>query len=206
MGNKKTDVKLKYYPDEDEMRTAQLVCCGRFCNACETPAEYAWRKREVDMSLLLERAIEDELTETEKEIIRDFWYNSESLTSIAEKRKIKPPTVKATLERAQKKIERVLKYAVFYQQEIMSDSLVPAALGNARIIACARNGVSDRVAERIKNLRLSQGITLKSFEKATGISAFKIEDIENGAQIGATEIIAVSEFFNVTTDYILKGE
>ena len=57
------------YPDEEEMKAAQLACCGRVCKECETPVAYAWRKREVDMALLREFAIENELTETEKNIV-----------------------------------------------------------------------------------------------------------------------------------------
>lgn len=200
------DVKLKCYPDEEEMLAAQLACCGRYCNACETPAEYAWRKREVDMSLLLEKAIQEELTETEKEIIIDYWFDSESLTQIAEKRKIKPPSVKGTLTRAQEKIERALRYAVFYQQEIMSESVVSAVMGRARIIASARNGLSEKSAERIKNLRLAQGLSMEKLEKATGIPVEKIKRLESGEAPEISELIIISDFFGVTTDYILKGE
>ena len=46
------------YPSKEEIKAAQLACCGRCCDACETPAEYAWRKRSVDLSVLLENAIE----------------------------------------------------------------------------------------------------------------------------------------------------
>lgn len=200
------DVKLKHYPDEEEIKAAQLACCGRYCNACETPAEYAWRKREVDMSLLLERAIQEELTETEKEILTDYWFKSESLTQIAEKRKIKPPSVKGTLTRAQEKIERVLRYAVFYQQEIMSESVIPAVMGRARIIASARNGLSKKTGDRIKNLRLAQALSIEKLEKATGIPVEKIRGLESGDAPTVSELIIISDFFNVATDYILKGE
>ncbi len=206
MNKKETAVKLKCYPDEEEMRAAQLACCGRHCNACETPAEYAWRKREVDMSLLLEKAIEDELTQTEKEIITDFWFNSESLTRIAEKRNIRPPSVKGTLERAQKKIERALRYVVFYQQEIMAENIVSVVSGRARVIAASRNRACENVSERIKSLRTSQGLTVERLEKATGITAERIKNLEEGKEIDLSELVTISEFFGVTTDYILKGE
>ena len=57
------------YPDEDEIKAAQLACCGRVCRDCEAPAAYAWRKREVDLALLLEKAIENELTEHERSMM-----------------------------------------------------------------------------------------------------------------------------------------
>ena len=88
------------YPDEDEMKAAQLACCGRACKECETPVAYAWRKREVDMALLLEFAIENELTENEKDIVTDRWYDSLSYSQIAEKRNISASTARVTSERA----------------------------------------------------------------------------------------------------------
>ena len=206
MNSKETNVKQMYYPDEEEMRAAQLACCGRFCNACETPAEYAWRKREVDMSLLLERAIEDELTEIEKEIVKEYWFDSDSLKVIAQRRKIKSPTVKGTLNRAEKKIERALRYVIFYQQGIMSESVVSAVACRAKAIASARNSSAKGMSERINNLRVSQGLTFEKMQKATGITQSKLIEIENGVVSDISDLIILSEFFGVTTDYILKGE
>lgn len=206
MNSKETNVKQMYYPDEEEMRAAQLACCGRFCNACETPAEYAWRKREVDMSLLLERAIEDELTESEKEIIKEYWFDSDSLKVIAQRRKIKSPTVKGTLNRAEKKIERALRYVIFYQQGIMSETVVSAVVCRAKVIASARNSSAKGMSERINNLRVSQGLTFEKMQKATGITQSKLIEIENGVVSDISDLIILSEFFGVTTDYILKGE
>ncbi len=206
MNNKETVVKQMYYPDEEEMRAAQLACCGRFCNACETPAEYAWRKRDVDMSLLLERAIEDELTETEKEILKEYWFDSDSLKVIAERRKIKSPTVKGTLNRAEKKIERALRYVIFYQQGIMSESVISAVACRAKVIASARNSSTKNISERIRNLRVSQGVTVDKLQKATGIPKSRLDKIENGVVSDISDLVILSEFFGVTTDYILKGE
>ncbi len=200
------DVKLKYYPDEEEMKAAQLACCGRHCTACETPAEYAWRKREVDMAILLEKAIREELTQTEREIITEFWFNSESLTSIASKRNIKPPSVKGTLNRAQEKIENALRYAVCYQQNIMSETIIPVVVGRARVIAAARNSCSGSCGDRITRLRQSQSLSRETLESATGIPLSRISKIELGSNPTADELVALSEFFDVTTDFILKGE
>ena len=73
------------YPSKEEIKAAQLACCGRCCDACETPAEYAWRKRGVDMAVLLEKAIETELSENERITVRERWYESMSVGEIATK-------------------------------------------------------------------------------------------------------------------------
>lgn len=194
------------YPSEEEIKAAQLACCGRVCKECETPAAYAWRKREVDMTLLLEKAIQDELTEKEKIIIEDKWYNSLSFSQIARNRGISPAAVKSTSERAIKKLEKVLKYIVFYQQGITDENIVPAAVGRARVIAFARNSEASNVGERIRKLRLGQGISLKLLSNATDIPADRLRKIEESDILKTEELVSLSEFFAVTTDYILKGE
>lgn len=194
------------YPDEDEIRAAQLACCGRVCKECEAPAAYAWRKREVDMALLLEKAIENELTETERSIVEDVWYNSLSFSQIARNRGINPSAVKRTSERALERLEKVLKYVVFYQKNIMDESVIPVAVARARVIISARKTKSDDIGQRIRNLRLGQGLSLKIFSAATGISEKRIEEIEMGEMLITRELLVLSDYFAVTTDYILKGE
>ncbi len=194
------------YPSEEEIRAAQLACCGRVCMECEAPAAYAWRKREVDMSMLLEKAIENELTETEKSVVEDRWFNSLSMSQIARNRGISPAAVKHTCERALEKLEKVLRYVVFYQQDITEESVVPAAICRARVIASARHTECADRGERLKNLRLGRGISLNLLCKSLGISEDRLDKIEKGDMPETDEILMLSEFFAVTTDYILKGE
>ena len=194
------------YPDEDEIKAAQLLCCGRVCNECETPAAFAWRKREVDLSRLLEYAIENELTETEREIVEDKWYNSLSMSQIARNRGISVAAVRKTSERAIEKLERVLKYVVFYQRDLMNESVIPAAVGRARVILSARHLKSEDIGNRIRCLKISKGLTSEFLSEAIGISSKRITEIESGDSVVTDEIIAFSEFFGVTTDYLLKGD
>lgn len=194
------------YPDEEEMRVAQLVCCGRVCKRCETPAAYAWRKREVDMAILLEKAIENELTEKEKDIVKDRWYNSMSFSEIARKKGISPAAVKSTADRALEKLERALRYVAFYQRGIVNETVVPAIASQTMIIAAARNMKPDGICQRLYALRVGNGYSLRSLSAATGISKKRLSEIEAGDLPEIEEIICFSGFFAVTADYILKGE
>ncbi len=206
MTKQKQNANEKYrFPSEEEIEQAQRICCGRICNACETPAAYAFRKREVDMSVLLERAVRLELTEVEREAITLHWYDNESVTSIAEKKKISPAAVTKTLNRAKEKLERVLIYAVLYQQDITDESIIPVIIGRARVIAAARNTVGGTIGDRIMRLRQSQCLNLKTLGDATGISVSRLKKIEYGTDPTVKEVIALSEFFEVTADFILKG-
>lgn len=204
--NKASDENFFTFPDENEIKAAQLACCGRHCNACEAPAEYAWRKRSVDLAILLEGAIENELTALECETIKEYWFNAKTLTRIASERGIAPSTVSATLERAQGKLKKVLGYAVRYQHDVSSESIIPLALGRARVIAAARNTVGGTPALRIMRLRQSQNLSREALSKATAIPPSRLERIENAkASPDSEELISLSEFFAVSTDYILKG-
>ncbi len=206
MENYEEDVYFTF-PDEKEIKAAQKLCCGRCCSACETPAEYAWRKRDVDMSVLLEYAIENELSETEKIAVRDMWYNSLSVAEISSKRGISKSAVSVTLKRAQDKLRHVLGYAVKYQRGITDETAVPVLIGRARIIAAARNSSGESVAQRVRNLRVSQNLSRKSLEKGALISTGRLAEIESGkSDPDIWEIAALCDFFGVTADYIIKGE
>ena len=194
------------YPSREEMKAAQLICCGKVCSECETPAEYAWRKREVDLAVLLERAIRQELTETEREAVTAHWYDGETQAEIAKKKGVTSEVVKGTLNRAQKKLERVLSYTVYYQSNIVSESIIPLAIGRARVITAARNAKGGNAGDRILRLRQSQCISVDALSVATGITPSRLKKIENGSVLSCDEVVAFSEFFEITTDFILKGE
>lgn len=197
---------IYWYPDRDEIRAAQLACCGRHCSACEAPAEYAWRKREVDMSLLLEKAIRNELTDSERTAVILHWFSGKSISQISNEKGISPSAVKKTLDRANEKLEKALSYVVCYQQNIMSESVIPLIVGRARVIAAARNSSGINAGSRISGLRQSQCLTAEALCRATGISLPRLVKIEKGSEPDCSELIALSDFFDVTTDYILKGE
>ena len=202
---KNTDVR-EQFPSREEIRTAQLACCGRCCTQCESPAEYAWRKRDVDMAILLEKAINNELTETERETVSDYWFNNENISQIAEKKSITPSAVNRTLNRAQEKLERVLGYAVCYQHLQKNENIVPLVLGRAKVIAAARNAVGGTIGDRITRLRQSQNLTREILAPALDVSVKRLSQIEGDVMPTVEELTALSSFFNVTADYILKGE
>jgi predicted DNA-binding protein (UPF0251 family)/DNA-binding XRE family transcriptional regulator len=195
------------YPSKEEIKAAQLACCGRCCDACETPAEYAWRKRGVDLAMLLEHAIENELSEAEKSAVRNRWFESMTVSEIAAMQGISTAAVSVTLKRAQDKLFRALNYAVKYQQGIADETALPLIMGRARVIASARNSVGITVSQRVRNLRLSQNLSRKALEKGSGIALGRIFAIESGkADPDMRELVVLCDFFGVTADYIVKGE
>lgn len=194
------------FPSDEEIKAAQRVCCGRCCNQCESPAEYAWRKREVDLSFLLEMAIKTELTDFEREVITGFWFDSKSVSQLAKSRGCSISLISKTLKNGEEKLERVLRYVVMYQENLFDESAIPLILGRARVISAARNAESGSSGDRIRQLRQSQNIKPKKLARALGTKTDRLRMLENGAEPSISELLSLSAFFKVTTDYILKGE
>ena len=62
------------------------------------------------------------------------------------------------------------------------------------------------ISERIKNLRKEKSLNQEELGKILGISRRSISAIENGeTDLSTQQIKAISELFNVTTDYLLNG-
>lgn len=53
------------FPTPEERRAAMCVCCGSHCPGCESPDDYAWRRRDVDLSVLADEVIKTRLTPRE---------------------------------------------------------------------------------------------------------------------------------------------
>lgn len=62
------------------------------------------------------------------------------------------------------------------------------------------------IVDRIKKLRTSKGISKEQLADEMGITVQTIEEWENGKSTPQIEkIIKLSDYFDVTTDYLLKG-
>jgi len=190
------------YPSEEEMRAAQAVCCGRRCSACETPAAYAWRKRTVDMSL---KAMENELTVTERETLKAFWFETMPVGAIARLKGISSAAVSDTLARAQEKLKKALRYAVLYQYDTLDEETVlPLAFAGARAVAAARN--ARETGERLRGLRAAQGLSRSALAGATGLAQGRVKAIEEGKPVYARELALLSAFYGVTVDSLICHE
>ena len=62
------------------------------------------------------------------------------------------------------------------------------------------------IADRIQNLRKAKGISQEQLAEAVGVSPQAISKWEDGQNVPDVDmIIALSDYFNVKTDYILNG-
>lgn len=64
-----------------------------------------------------------------------------------------------------------------------------------------------QVGRRLKAARLRKGLTLMEVNAATGVSTGNLSDLERGRSLPSAEtLVRLSELYDVTTDWILKGE
>ncbi len=195
------------YPTAAEIKAAEAACCGKCCLSCETPSAYAWRRRDIDMAYLLRAAIEQELTEPERETTLMFWFEKMSISQIAAARGVNQSAVSRTLDRAKEKLHRVLKYAVEYQRSLYSQTVIHSALSRAAVIAAARETGGENLGERLRLLRVGENLSREALSHGLMVPNSRVIAIETGrAEAQASEIISISAYFNKTTDYLLKGD
>jgi transcriptional regulator with XRE-family HTH domain len=65
----------------------------------------------------------------------------------------------------------------------------------------------ETISERIRSLRKEKGLNQAELGEKTGITRRSISTIENGeTDPSAKQITALSNFFNVSTEYLLNGK
>ncbi len=194
-------------PTPEEADMAQRACCGRVCNMCESPAEYAWRRRTVDLALLLEDAVAHDLSEPERAAVEKYWFDGMTLTQVAAETGRAPPNVARTLERAKQKLHAALRLTVMYQYNLENADLVPLAVRKAAAVAAAQRHKARSTGETLRNLRLRENISAAQLAKTLEIPFGRLRAAETEKiQLNANELLLLAAFFNTTADFILGGD
>ena len=192
------------YPDEEEIRQAVKACCGRCCTACETPVEYAWRKRETDMALLLDTAIERELTENERRVIHAFYFEEKDCSEIAAEFSLTASTVRETRKRAERKLKKALAYLYMYMTDMVTKPDFDICLDNSFAVAAAKNQTGGSVGRQVRNLRVGRALTAKKASALLGIGRDRMRRIEQGkTNPDAPEIRRICGLYGVSYDALL---
>lgn len=64
----------------------------------------------------------------------------------------------------------------------------------------------NKIGERLRSLREEKGISMNELEDSISASRGSVNKWEKGSIPGGKYLIALSDYFQVSTDYILKGE
>ncbi len=105
------------------MERDEFGFCGLsefFGDESDEKSEYGVRFGRLSELLLI--IIENELTDTEKKVIKMHHFKGKSISSTAYEMNVCPSTVSRTLSRAEKKIRKYMKYAFFIVNGSLSDN------------------------------------------------------------------------------------
>ncbi len=172
----------------------------------ETVDEYLMRKRKIELNCLLKKIIENELGDTDRQIVKFHWFEGNSITQTAKILNVDRSTVSRRLDKINDTIYDKMKYAIEYRYGKDYSSSVGVIIKNKDALFLISEN-ADSPARRIMNLRKCQGFTLDDAGTMTGISAKRIEAIESGTQeISLDDIMRIATAFRTTADYIVFGK
>ena len=194
-------------PTSDEIAAAQLSYLNWERSEAEEMAEYVSRRRTVELADLISEIIDNDLNVSQREVIKKYWYEKKSIPRISKETHQNKSSVSRTLDNAYKKIEVLLRYAVMYQYNIKQTDFLPAAVREAFMFEGKRHFKPEKLGERLTLLRNRENMSIDLLSRSTGIFHMRLEDFERGLQLPtAEELVKLSSYFGVTSDYILKGE
>lgn len=172
----------------------------------ETVDEYVLRKRKIELNCLVNEVIDNELTDEEKTLVHMHWFEERSHYDISKMLGVSPSTITRKFDKINSIIYDKLKYAIQYRYGKDYSRAVKVIIKNKDGLYLL-SAQKDTPAQRIRNLRMNQGLTLKDTESMTGISADKLDCIEKGERdILIKDVSRIATAFKVSCDYIISGK
>ena len=172
----------------------------------ETVDEYIMRKRKIELNCLVNEVIENELTDDEKTLVHMHWYEEKSHYDISKALGVSPSTITRKFEKINNIIYDKLKYAIQYRYGKDYSQAVKVIIKNKDGL-CLMSAQNTSPAQRIKDLRIRQGLSLADTQAMTGIGVGKLERIEKGEQdILVKDVSRIATAFRVSCDYIISGK
>lgn len=120
------------------------------------------------MVTLLRFAMNDALTDDQRDIIIRRWFNNESVSEIAENKRSSRTAVYRSLDSAQKILKDRLKYAEAYRELMINDD-IPNESAN-----------SESFGEQIKAQRKKMLLSLPQLADILDIQPERLSEIESG--------------------------
>ena len=172
----------------------------------ETLDEYMLRKRKIELNCLVREVIENELSDTDKIIVQLHWYDNKTINQIAEIIGIDRSNVSRRLDKINGIIYDKLKYALQYRYGKDYSASVRVIIKNKDALFVV-SGSQNSIEERIRNLRLTQCMSIKDASDMTGISEKHLRDIENcTVKATAEDVRLIATAFKTSGDYIIFGK
>ena len=167
--------------------------------------DYLLRQRKSELYALVNKVVENELDKTERLIVKLRFSENRTLKEIADVLDVDTSTVSRRLDKIDDTLYEKLKYAIEYRfGKNAKDSMV---LVKRSVSDSCKTEAKNTIASRLRDLRGKSFLQISDVAKCTAISASVLEKAEKGdINLNAIDLMALSEFYAVTSDYILFGK
>ena len=105
--------------DEDPAALGEIEKIDKECASCQYSAVLITQEE------ILGAVINNELSETEKLVVKQYWFDGKSFNTIAQTAGMPKETVRRTFEKAKQKIYKNMKYVVLYNYLIDGRNPLP---------------------------------------------------------------------------------
>lgn len=205
-----TSKSIAYY---DSMPTEKGFdideACTTFFNwkdaTIENAKEYENRIRKLKLLKVMKSIMENELTQTQRDIVRLHYFEHKNGEEIAGMYGINRSTVSRMLAKVESIIRENMKYAFEYSELNLSDEAPPVKVAQAIAFITADSAKANTIGERIRKTRLSKLLTQEQVAMAVGMTAQRIDMIEKSGKMTVQEMMKLIFFFSVSADYIVFG-
>ncbi len=167
--------------------------------------ESALRRRRTELYALVNKVINRELSDEDRQLVIFHWYEDKSVSEIAALLHLDKTTVYRRLNRITDTIYDKLKYAVEYHfDEATSQSIRPIIKNDGPFFYTAP---ADSAGKRLKNLRRRYGLSIEQVSKMSSIPVTRLWNIEQENVKPVSEDIAtLSRLYSESCDFIIFGE
>lgn len=195
----------------EEARAA--LRCMRLCSfdeneALESIDSLVSRIRKVGTARLVEEIIENRLSETQRRFMKEYWFEGKNTSQIARDNNVSQANVYRTISRANETVKELITPLVKYHTDLTEIDLQPLHIQELIEISSAAKRKEGNLAEKLKNLRLSNAVTPEQLAQAVCITVNDIKKIENGSKEVTVDILKrYSKVFNIEIDLkLIKGK
>lgn len=202
----KKSEKLTHFSTE-ELLVARRQFDPLYEENIESPGEYLERKRNRDMHNLIHCIMENELDEVKRDIFTRVFFCREKIPDIAERMGVSQKAVYKHYEKAIKTIGEALKYVVLYQDMCTHDAMTPLQRMRDGAFLASKRAYPHAFALRLSRLMEKENVGKDKLCETLVLDRNRFGKIFCGKlEPVAGEIVLLSGFFGVSTDYILKGD
>ncbi len=191
----------------EEQLIAQRQFDALFDEHIESPGEYMERKRSRDMQRLVRLVVENELDSRRVDVFSRAFFYGEKISDIAENMGISLSAAYKYYDSAVRTISDSLKYVLIYQNITVQDVMMPLQKMRDSAFIASNGAYSNAFPLRLSRLMERENVSKDKLCSSLDLNRNRFGKIFVGKlEPVAGEIVLISGFFGVSTDYILKGD